>query len=274
MTDKKTHVSKKKIATLSELVKLAKENRTILIASTKGLPLSQYQDIAKKLRGKALLKVPRKSLIIRMIDSIGGESAEKFKTKIRASTAILFSNEDAFDLAIELIDRKSPTKAKVGQEAPIDVEVEEGPTDLVPGPAISEFGALGIPIQITGGKIHIKESKVIVKKGDKISAPAEAMMNKLGIKPFTIGFEPIAALDTKENKVYLEINIDREGTLKEMKEFYGRALPFAVNLGYACADTIKFIIGKAGMQEKALTALVGKHSHHESSETKSTEESQ
>jgi large subunit ribosomal protein L10 len=266
---KKHAVSKKKIQKLSELTKLAKESRTILVASTKSLPLSQYQEIAKKLRGKAEVKVPRKSLIIRMLDSLGDESAEKFKSSIKESSAIFFSDMDAFDLAAELVGKRSPARAKAGQEAQSDIEVQEGPTELIPGPAISELGALGIQIQIEKGKINIKESKVIVKKGEKISAPAEAIMNKLGIKPFFVGFVPLSALDTKEKKVYLEIKIDREATLNELKTAFGKALPFAVAIGYTSPETIKFLIGKAGMQEKALSALVGKHDHSHASEAPS-----
>ena len=250
--DKKTHVSKQKIERLSELTKLAKEKKTILVASIKNIPLSQYQDISKKLRGKATVRAPKKSIVIRMIDSFPEESAKKFKQVIKESTAILFSDIDAFELAAELVNRKSPAKAKAGQEAPSDIEIPAGPTELVPGPAISELGALGIQIQIDKGKINIKEPKVIVKKGEKISHGAADIMNKLGIKPFLVGFVPLAAFDTKEKKVYLDIKIDQEGTIKELRSAFAKALPFAVAIGYASKDTIKFLIQKASMHEKAL----------------------
>ena len=264
----KTHVSKKKIEGLSEITKLAKENRTILVASIKNIPLSQYQEISKKLRGKAVVKVPKKSIIFRMLDSLKEKSAEEFKEMIEESTAVLFSDMDAFDLASELVNKRSPAKAKTGQEAPADIEIPAGPTDLVPGPAISELGALGIQIQIDKGKISIKEPKVVTKKGEKISAAAADVMSKLGIKPFTIGFVPLAALDTKEKKVYSEIRIDRDGAVNEMKSAFAKALPFAVAIGYASSETIKFLIQKAGRQELAMEAIVSKHAPHATSEHK------
>jgi len=254
--DKKTHVSKQKIERLSELTKLAKEKKTILVASIKNIPLSQYQDISKKLRGKATVRVPKKSIVIRMIDSFPEESAKKFKEVVKESTAILFSDIDTFELAVELVNKRSPAKAKAGQEAPSDIEIPAGPTELVPGPAISELGALGIQIQIDKGKINIKEPKVIVKKGEKISHGAADIMNKLGIKPFLVGFVPLAAFDTKEKKVYLDIKIDQEGTIKELRSAFAKALPFAVAIGYASKDTIKFLIQKASMHEKALEKFV------------------
>ena len=126
---------------------------------------------------------------------------------------------------------------------------------MVPGPAISELGALGIPIQIKEGKIEIKESKIIAKKGEKIKQNAADMMNKLGIKPFEIGFIPIAGFDLKNGKLYSDIKIDRKGTLEKLKSAYGKALPFAVEIGYPSKDTIKFLIGKAGRHGRALEKL-------------------
>lgn len=256
MTDKKTHVSEKKKNVVSELVDLIKNKKTVLIASIKSIPSSQYQEISKRLRGKAVVKVPKKSIIFRALDNSGIEEIKKLKSQIKDSTAILFSDTDSFELAAELVSKKSPAKAKPGQIAPSDIEIPEGPTDLIPGPAISELGSLGIKIQIEKGKIMIKEPKVIVKQGEKISQGAAEMMNKLGIKPFSIGFIPIAAFDTKEGKVYLEIKIDKEKTLKELKEAFGKAFGFAVGIGYASEDTIRFLIGKAAMQEKALEKLL------------------
>ncbi len=249
---KSTHVSEAKMNTVRELSELIKNKKTILIASIKDLPASQFQEIGKKLRGKAIIKVPKKNLIFRTLDSSENDAIKKLKEQIKDNVAILFSDLDCFELATELIKNKSPAKAKVGQEAPEDIEVQGGPTDLVPGPAISELGALGIQIQIEKGKINIKESKIIVKKGEKISADAAGIMNKLDIKPFSVGFIPLSAFDTKEGKLYLDIKIDKEKTLEELKTAFGRALPFAVEIGYTCGNTITFLISKAGMHEKAL----------------------
>ena len=147
---------KYKLDTVKELVELAKNKKTILIASIKNIPASQFQEIGKKLRGKAIVKVPKKNLIFRAIDSSGNEAMKKLEKYVGDSVAILFSDLESFELASELVASKSPAKAKAGQEAPEDIEIPEGPTDLVPGPAISELGALGIQIQIEKGKINIK----------------------------------------------------------------------------------------------------------------------
>jgi len=263
MTTKiETHVSDAKKKIVEELSGLIKNKKTILIASIKNIPASQFQEIGKKLRSKAIIKVPKKNLIFRALDSSGNDVVKKLKEQIKDNVAILFSDIDCFDLALELINNKSPAKAKVGQEALEDIEIQAGPTDLVPGPAISELGAVGIKIQIEKGKINIKEPKIIAKKGEKISASAADIMGKLDIKPFSVGFTPLSAFDNQEKKLYLEINIDKEGNLEELKTAFGKALPFAIEIGYVCEDTIKFLIGKASMHEKSLEKLEAKENEN------------
>lgn len=249
-------IPKKKIKEVDTLKNLIKSKKTVMIASIKNIPASQFQEIGKKMRGKANIKVPKKSLIFRAIDSVEGVEIGKLKEQVKESVAILFSDLDAFDLAAELLRGKTPAKAKPGQEAPEDITVEAGPTDLVPGPAISELGALGIQIQIEKGKIHIKESKIIAKHGEKISQGAADLMAKLDIKPFSIGFIPLAAFDTKENKLYTNISIDTEATISEFKMAYRKALSFAVNIGIINDQTIKLMIGKAAAQERRLNRVM------------------
>ncbi len=251
-----SHVSKEKINTVKELADLIKGKKTILIADISSIPESQFQKIGKKLRGKAIIKVPRKNLFFRAIDESKNETLQKIKEFFNRPLAILFSDLDSYDLAGELIKNKSPAKAKPGQIAPDDLEVPAGPTDLVPGPAISELGALGIKIQIQGGKIEIKEPKVLTKKGEKISDGVSAMLSKLGIMPFTVGLIPISSYDSKENKIYIDIKIDREKAINELKDSYERLLGFAVNLGYLTKETTPLILQKAASHEKRIIKFI------------------
>lgn len=249
-------IPKYKLDTVKELAELVKTKKTILVASIKNIPASQFQEIGKKLRSKAIVKVPKKSLIFRALDSSADEEIKKLREKIDDSFAILFSDLDSFELASELEESKSPAKAKPGQEAPEDIEIPEGPTDLIPGPAISELGALGIQIKIEKGKIHIKEAKVIAKKGAKISQGAADLMSKLDIKPFSVGFIPLCAFDTKEGKLYLNIKIDKEATVEKLKTSFGKVLGFAVGIGYTSEDTIKLLIGKANAHSNKINRIV------------------
>ena len=251
-----SEVPKEKIKAVKEMADLIKTKKTILVADISSIPGSQFQQIGKKLRGKAIVKVPKKNLFFRAVDESKNETVLKLKDFFNKPVAILFSDLDSYELAAELLKNKSPAKAKAGQIAPKDLEIPAGPTDLVPGPAISELGGLGIKIQIQGGKIEIKEPKVLTKEGEKISEGASAMLSKLGIMPFTIGFLPISSYDSKENKIYTEIKIDSEEATREIKELFGRALAFAVKIGLLNSMTVPLILQKASSHERRIIKVL------------------
>ena len=259
-------IPESKLKAVAELEKIIKKSKTFMICSIKNLPGKQYQAIKKKIREKAKVRVLKKSLALRAIDNSGIE-IKKLKDYVVEDSALLFSDIDAFELAGILSQNKTPIGAKAGQLANEDIIVEPGATDLVPGPVISELGALGLKIAIEDGKINIKEKKVIVKKGLPVSEGAASLMSKLDIKPFSMGFEPIAAYDNEEKKVYAGIRIDSAKTLEDLKTAYSKTLGFAVNIAYVCNETLKFILGKAVRQEKAILNLISKPQESSSTPT-------
>lgn len=245
-------VSEKKLETVKKLVELMKNNNTMIIASIKNLPSRQFQNIRKKLRGKAEVNVVKKNIMLKSLESSGIQSLEKMKDYVCEDSAVLFSKEDAFELAGILSENKNALRAKPGQITPEDIAVEEGPTDLTPGPAISELGALGIKIAVEEGKIAIKERKVIAKSGDKISDSAASLMAQLEILPFKIGLEPIAIENIKTGKIYTNVKIDKEKTIADLKVSAAKSLGFAQKIAYYCKETIGYFLAKAGAEEKTL----------------------
>ena len=250
---------------VKKIAEKMKKSRTILVASTKGLPSSQFHKIKKSLRGKAEIAFAKKTIILRAIASVEKGVLQHLKEQITADTCLMFSELDAYELAGVLIDNQSPTKARAGDIAPFDIEVEAGPTNLIPGPAISELGSVGLKVSVENGKLAIRQKATIVKAGEVISDKVAGVMGKLNIEPMKVGFIPVAAYDAKDDKIYTEIKIDKEGVLKELRESLGRSLGFAVKIGYTVQETIKFIIGKAVMEEKALSAKIGSSTSTEAS---------
>ena len=250
-----TKVSKKKLETVKKIIQNIKENDTVMLASIKNLPSRQFQSIRKELREKAEIMVVKKRVLIIALEDSGDEPIKKLKEHVCEDSAILFSKEDAFELAGLLADKKSPIKAKAGQETTEDIEVEAGVTDLIPGPAISELGNLGIKIAVEDGKIAIKEKKVIVKVGEVISGEAASIMAKLDIIPFEIGLEPIAIYDKKEGKIYLDVKINKKEALEELKTSKIKALGLAQKIVYYCKETIGYLLAKANADQDALEKL-------------------
>ena len=153
-----------------------------------------------------------------------------------------------------LASKKTPVFAKSGQIAPADIEVKDGPTNLVPGPAISELGAVGLEISVENGKIAIRKPKVVVKQGDIIKENVAAILQKLDIKPFSVGLNPVAVYDTETGKIYADIKIDSEEAGKELTLWAEKALGFAQKINYYCKETIAYFLAKANMQANALNS--------------------
>lgn len=254
MREKDIPIRKKE--NITELAGLAKKSNTLMIVSIKNLPSSQFQAIKKKLRDNATIKVSKKSIMERAIDSIEKGTIKNFKKYLKEDQAFIFSTLNPFELSAILSRNKSMSRAKVGQVVNDEVAIEAGGTDLAPGPIISELNGLGLKFSIEDGKISIRERKVILKPGDKVSEQAASIMGKLDIKPVAVGLEPIVAYDAKEDKIFENIKIDQDKTINDLKTSSGKALAFAVKLAYACKDTISLLLAKANSHEQALDRFI------------------
>lgn len=261
-------IPKKKKEAVEEIAGLINESGSLVIVSVKNLPSRQFQVIKKKLSKDATIKIFKKNITSRAIDKIERGTIKNLKSYLKEDQAIIFSQLDPFELSLILSKNKSMAKAKIGQEVEEDVIVEPGPTELIPGPVISELGSLGIQFAVEDGKISIQKRKVILKAGDKVTENASSIMGKLDMKPISVGLEPIVAYDAKEDKIYTQIKIDVDKTLIELKEKAGKALGLAVRLVYYCKETLGFLLGKAKAEEDKLSSLMKVQSQPEENKEK------
>ena len=245
---------------IKNFVENINKHRTVLIASCKGLPGKQFHEIKKKLRGKAEIKVAKKSAVNRAIDEIDKGAIKNLKKEVHADIVILFSDLDPFELSGILSENQSFRRARPGDKAPEDIEIEAGPTDLPPGPAISELGSVGLKVAVKEGKLEIMQGATVVKEGEEIKSNVASVLGKLDISPIKVGFLPLAAYDKQDDKVYVGIKIDKEGTLETLREMLGKALGFAVKVEYPAKETISYFIAKAAGEEKALEKILSEKS--------------
>jgi large subunit ribosomal protein L10 len=255
----KAHVPKEKVESVKKLAEEMKKGNTIMIVSIKNLPSSQLQKIKKDLRGNAIIRVAKKTIITRAIDATGIPELAKLKEHVQEDYGVLISDGDAFELSGWFTENRNPIGAKEGQIAENDITIEEGPTDLVPGPVISELGSLGLQIMVEDGKITIRKSKVAVKKGEKVSGNAASIFQKLGIKPFMIGINPAAFYDAKSKKIYSDVRIDKKKMLEELLIANSKALGFSISIAYPTRSNIGFLLARANSQGNALNKLQNKN---------------
>ncbi len=248
MTISKSIQSKEQqVKDLAEKIKRAK---SLMIVSIKSLPSKQFNSIKKSIRNDASVQVAKKNILVRTIKNLGKEknSILPLENYITADCAFVISDLEGYELAGILNKKKTPAFAKAGQISPDDIEVKEGLTNLVPGPAISELGALGIQITVQDGKIAIKSNKVILKQSQTISEAVASVLQKLEIQPFNVGLEPRLIYDIQEEKIYTNIKIDSEAYTEELKGAAGKALGFAQKIVYYCKETIGYFLAKANAE--------------------------
>ena len=261
-------IKEKNVKELSDRIQ---KSKTLMIVDIKGLPSPQFQAIKKDLREHAQITVAKKNILKRVIKELK-DSASDLESEIKENCAFAISDLDGFELAGILSKNKTPVFAKAGQEAPEDIKVQAGPTSLLPGPAISELGSLGIQVAVEEGKISIKAPKVVVNKGGTISQNAASLFQKLDIKPFNIGLIPIAVYDIQEEKIYKDIKINSEETIEDLKSAAGKALGFAQKIVYYCKDTIGYLLAKANANNQALEKLAPAEEAKSVEETENKEE--
>ncbi len=250
------NVSEAKKQAVKDLALLMKRNRTVMIASSRGLPGRQFNEIKKKLRGLAELRVAKKSSMNKAFEATEKGTIQNLKNHIDADVVLLFSDTEPFELSSILMDFQSSRRAKTGDIAPSDIEIEPGPTDLVAGPAISELSGVGLKVKVTDGKLEIFKGAVVAKAGEPIKANVASVLSKLNVSPMKVGFIPIVAYDSKEDKIFSNLVIDKAGTLESLRECIKKALGFAINIKNVNEKTIGYFIAKAGREEKAIEKLI------------------
>jgi len=149
---------------------------------------SNYKKIRIALRGMAEI-VMGKNTLMRMImreQAVANPKLEALLPFVRGNMGLIFTNGDLAKIRDNVISNKVPAVAKSGTLAPVDVFVPAGPTGLDPGQT-SFFQALNIATKIARGSIEIVANVHLIKKGDKVTSSAVALLGKLDIKPFFYG---------------------------------------------------------------------------------------
>ena len=242
----------KKVKAVQEITERIKKSNTLMIVSIKGLPSRQFQEIKKSIRAHASIQVAKKNILLRAIKEMKKDSIHGLEPYVTENCAFAISHVEGFELAGILSKKKTPVFAKAGQIASVDIEVKDGPTDLVPGPAISELGALGLQVAVENGKLSIKTAKVVVKQGNVINEATAAILQKLAIHPFSVGLEPVVFYDIKTEKIYKDVKIDEEEAATELRESAMKSLAFAQMITYYCKETIAYLLFKGTIHAKAL----------------------
>ncbi|BCU68314.1 50S ribosomal protein L10 [Sulfolobales archaeon HS-7] len=239
MTEKK--IPKWKLEEVNELEKLLKENKGFIIASVESFPADKLHDIRRRLRGRALLKVTKNSLMDIALEEAGIKN-EEIRKYLTGPNVIIFTSENPFLLDLELSKNKLRKFAVGGENADEDVILPAGDTGIAAGPMLSVFGKLKIQTKVQDGKIHIAKDTVIAKKGEKIPQEITPILQKLGIQPVYIQLKIKGAYyeDIVINGENLHLNIDDYRMNVISAHLFGKQL--AVEISYPAPEVLDEII--------------------------------
>jgi large subunit ribosomal protein L10 len=245
------HLPEWKRKEIEEIKRYAGRYTLIGLVDMYGIPGTQVQQIRRNLRGIAMIRMTRNTLIKHAFEEIGGDK-KAVSGFVSGHSALIFTNENPFRLFRTLEKTKTKMAAKAGEIAPEDIVVEKGPTNFKPGPIVGELQQAGIPAAIEAGKVKIRETKTVVKKGAVISAKVADVLSKLDIKPMDIGL--ILQVAWYDGGIYepAVLAIDETVVLNQITLASVQAFNLSVNATIPTRETIQPIINKAVMEARGL----------------------
>ncbi len=247
-------VRPEKIKAVEGLAKLINSYSVVGILNLYKIPASVLQTTKTILRGKAVIKVTKKSITLRALEKAGKENLKEF---VKDYPALILTNDDSFKIYNFLQRKKVPASAKPGDIPEKDIEIRAGPTDLMPGPAISTLSKVKIPAKVEGGKIAIIRNKIVCKAGEEISLDLASALQLLKLKPMEIRLN-VVVLEEK-GIVYKgeQLFIDEVKVFNDFQLAIHNAFNLSINSGYPTKGTISFIITKAFLNAKQLGLEAG-----------------
>jgi len=162
------HLPQWKKDEVEETKRYASEYDLVGLVDLYGIPGSQMQDMRRNLRGKAVLKMTRNTLIRNAFSELGGDIAP-INNYLDGQSALIYTNESPFKLFRMLAETMTKMLAKPGDIAPEDIVISKGPTGFPAGPIVGELQQVGIAAAIEKGKVVIRTTKTFIKAGEVIN---------------------------------------------------------------------------------------------------------
>ncbi len=234
---------------VEEIQGLLEKYKTIGVAGLQKVRAAQLQELKKKLRDIAHLRVIKNTLMRRAVarcKSKGG--IENLEGQITGSNILLFTDLNPFKLVILLQKSRVQITAKAGDIASWDVVVPSGNTGLPPGPIISQLGGVGLPTRIESGSVWINRDTLVVKQGEVIDARLASVLSKLGIKPVEAGLIMKAVYDDGLIITEEQLRIDLDEIQRNIQEAGVYAFNLSLNAAYPVPETIELLVQTAFQQ--------------------------
>lgn len=186
MASKKVRARKETLA--EELKSHFDEFETVFVVGVDNVTSNQLHEIRKSMRGDAVIYCGKNTQMRRVIRELEEDrpELEKLRAFLKLNVALVFTNGSAADIRDKIQANKMDAPAKAGAINQVDVIIPKGMTTLEP--TMTTFlQALNISSKITKGNIEILNDEHLLVKGEKCDASSAALLQKLGLTPFSYG---------------------------------------------------------------------------------------
>lgn len=250
------HVAPWKRDEVERLKELIKSKPVVALIGIGGIPSPQMLTMRAMLRQHGELRSGKNNLFLLAFQDMDKElpGVAKLLDHLEGQAAILATDDNPFKLFKQLEATKQMMPAKGGDIAPNDIVVEKGDTAHKPGPIVGELQQAGIPAAIERGKVVIKKTTTVVKKGEEISAPLAQGLAKLDIFPIEVGLHLLGVYEDGFVFEGSELKIDEVAFGSDLVRAIQSAINLGVNAPVVTAELAPLIIMKA--QREAINLAV------------------
>lgn len=183
---------------------------------------------------------------------------EKLLELCEGKVGLIFTDQPIFDLKTIIEGNRVPAAARVGAVAPIDFTLPAGPTGLDPS-QIAFFHVLHIPTKIQKQQIEIVKDVPVCVAGRKVGNGESALLQKLGIKPFSYGMQITKVFDLVEGAI-LEpaiFNISPDAIIQKFQSGVRNITALSLAIGIPTAASLPHSIIGAFKNLAAISMVTG-----------------
>ncbi len=257
----KQHIPQWKLDEVNHLVDLFKSHGNVAVIEVAKLNDRQIQEMRKILRGKAIIRMSKKSLQLRAINKYKKESKkanlDEFVERIPGQAALCFTNLDVFELKKIFLQSEWMVPAKPGEITSVDIWVPAGDTGLPTGQVISELNmTLRLPTRIQNDTIWIREDTQTHKAGDFVDVKQAAVLKKLGITPIESLIKIHYAWSNGEIITEDILYMDMDKFKQDFTKAYREALGILYEMSFFSEDMTEEYLRKATSEANILNSII------------------
>jgi len=245
-------VSQQKILYVNDLYSKLSNSKVIGIANVMDIPTNSLQVIRKKLKEMGIdVKVVKKNLFVKSLERINDPNIKKMIDIIeenkRITVLLILPKEEINPFLLNKIleENKSYRSAKEGDILEEDVIIRAGPTNLTPGPVLTELKKYNIKTKVENGKIVITEDTLVAKKGQKVDSGLVSLLQKFNITPIPVKIKLLLVYDGKTLYTYDILSTPLEEYINQLRSGFRKAISLAVEISFPTKENIKILLTKA-----------------------------